>query len=154
MIQIEKYSTCASSISSLELFTVARLVKERSLHLLSFQNNYEFGISRVIKAMEPQNRRLGTDTWYYAKRCLLAVTGHLFFLFLMKVLESLSTHLIVIRDKVIEDMDKFLVQCESNLSCSLAYHICTFSSWKRRSCCGRRSSHGRKCGFYQEYRNL
>lgn len=50
--------------------------------------------------MEPQNRRLGPDTWFYAKRCLLAI------------IESLSKHLIVIRDKVIEDIDKFLVQCE------------------------------------------
>ncbi|VDL73447.1 unnamed protein product [Nippostrongylus brasiliensis] len=39
--------------------------------------NFEFGISRVIKAMEPQERKLGTDTWYYAKRCLLATIGEL-----------------------------------------------------------------------------
>lgn len=41
------------------------------------QGNFEFGISRVMKAMEPQERRLGTDTWYYAKRCLLATIGYL-----------------------------------------------------------------------------
>ncbi|VDM58923.1 unnamed protein product [Angiostrongylus costaricensis] len=39
------------------------------------KGNFEFGISRVIKAMEPQERKLGTDTWYYAKRCLLATIG-------------------------------------------------------------------------------
>lgn len=32
-----------------------------------------------------------------------------------RVSESLSKHLIVIRDKVIEDIDKFLVQCECNV---------------------------------------
>lgn len=41
------------------------------------KNNYEFGISRVTKALEPQNRRLGPDTWFYAKRCLLAILGNL-----------------------------------------------------------------------------
>uniref|UniRef100_A0A0K0CXH2 Tetratricopeptide repeat protein 30 n=1 Tax=Angiostrongylus cantonensis TaxID=6313 RepID=A0A0K0CXH2_ANGCA len=39
------------------------------------KGNFEFGISRVIKAMEPQERKLGTDTWYYTKRCLLATIG-------------------------------------------------------------------------------
>jgi len=30
--------------------------------------NYEFGVSRIIKSLEPYNRKLGTDTWFYAKR--------------------------------------------------------------------------------------
>jgi len=37
------------------------------------KGNYEFGISRVIKSLEPYNKKLGTDTWYYAKRCLCAL---------------------------------------------------------------------------------
>jgi hypothetical protein len=33
------------------------------------KGNFEFGVSRVLKSLEPLSRRLGTDTWYYAKRC-------------------------------------------------------------------------------------
>ena len=35
--------------------------------------NYEFGISRVIKAMEPYATKIGTDTWFYAKRYLSVI---------------------------------------------------------------------------------
>lgn len=27
------------------------------------KGNYEFGISRIIKSLEPYNKKLGTDTW-------------------------------------------------------------------------------------------
>lgn len=27
------------------------------------KGNYEFGISRVIKSLEPYHKKLGTDTW-------------------------------------------------------------------------------------------
>jgi len=27
------------------------------------KGNYEFGISRVIKSLEPYNKKLGMDTW-------------------------------------------------------------------------------------------
>ncbi|PAV84053.1 hypothetical protein WR25_10204 isoform A [Diploscapter pachys] len=64
------------------------------------KGNFEFGISRVMKAMEPQERRLGTDTWYYAKRCLLAT------------IESMAKHLIVIRDSVVHEIISFLEKCE------------------------------------------
>lgn len=37
------------------------------------KGNYEFGISRIIKSLEPYDRKLGTDTWYYAKRCFMAL---------------------------------------------------------------------------------
>lgn len=32
------------------------------------KGNFEFGISRIMKSLEPYERKLGTDTWYYAKR--------------------------------------------------------------------------------------
>jgi tetratricopeptide repeat protein 30 len=35
------------------------------------KGNTEFGVSRVLRALEPPARKLGTDTWYYAKRVLL-----------------------------------------------------------------------------------
>jgi hypothetical protein len=33
------------------------------------KGNFEFGISRIIKSLEPYNKKLETDTWFYAKRC-------------------------------------------------------------------------------------
>jgi tetratricopeptide repeat protein 30 len=33
------------------------------------KGNFEFGISRIIKSLEPYHRKLQADTWFYAKRC-------------------------------------------------------------------------------------
>ena len=41
------------------------------------KSNYAFGISRIMKALEPYNRKLGSDTWFYAKRCLLSLAEHM-----------------------------------------------------------------------------
>ena len=57
------------------------------------KGNYEFGISRVIKSLEPYNKKLGTDTWFYAKRCFLSLV------------ENLSKHMISVRDTVIQVME-------------------------------------------------
>ena len=32
------------------------------------KGNFEFGMSRIIKSLEPYNKKLETDTWFYAKR--------------------------------------------------------------------------------------
>lgn len=40
------------------------------------KGNFEFGISRIIKSFdlfEKKEKKLGTDTWFYAKRCLVAL---------------------------------------------------------------------------------
>ena len=37
------------------------------------KGNFEFGISRIIKSLEPYDKKLGPDTWYYSKRCFLAL---------------------------------------------------------------------------------
>ncbi|XP_045514691.1 tetratricopeptide repeat protein 30A isoform X2 [Pieris brassicae] len=65
------------------------------------KGNYEFGISRVIKSLEPFNKRLGTDTWFYAKRCFLSF------------LENLAKHLIVVKDNTIKECLQFLEGCET-----------------------------------------
>ena len=65
------------------------------------KGNYEFGISRVIKSLEPYNKKLGTDTWYYAKRCFLSL------------IENMSKHMIMMRDTVIQECVQFLECCES-----------------------------------------
>ncbi|KAF4757877.1 hypothetical protein FOZ63_015404, partial [Perkinsus olseni] len=48
--------------------------------------NFEFGISRVMRSLEPMDRKLGMDTWYYAKRCFLALA------------ENMAKQMVVIRD--------------------------------------------------------
>lgn len=64
------------------------------------KGNYEFGISRVIKSLEPFQKKLGTDTWFYAKRCFLSL------------IENLSKHMIMLRDQVLIECMQFLEQCE------------------------------------------
>ncbi|XP_044264063.1 tetratricopeptide repeat protein 30A isoform X1 [Tribolium madens] len=63
------------------------------------KGNYEFGISRVMKSLEPY-RKLGTDTWYYTKRCFLSL------------IENVAKHMIVLRDSVIQECISFLETCE------------------------------------------
>ncbi|KAM4028232.1 intraflagellar transport protein 70A isoform 2-T2 [Anomaloglossus baeobatrachus] len=64
------------------------------------KGNYEFGISRVIKSLEPYNKKARTDTWYYAKRCFLSL------------LENMSKHMIMLQDTVIYECIQFLEHCE------------------------------------------
>lgn len=64
------------------------------------KSNYEFGISRIIKSLEPYNRKLGTDTWFYAKRCFLSV------------IETLTKHMIVLKDQSFNEILNFLDAAE------------------------------------------
>lgn len=41
------------------------------------KGNFEFGISRIIKSLEPYQKKLDTDTWFYAKRCFVALAENL-----------------------------------------------------------------------------
>jgi tetratricopeptide (TPR) repeat protein len=36
------------------------------------EGNYDFGVSRVIESLVPYDKKVGVDTWYYAKRCFVA----------------------------------------------------------------------------------
>ncbi|CAF3607143.1 unnamed protein product [Adineta steineri] len=65
------------------------------------KNNYEFGISRVMKSLEPYQKKLGTDTWFYTKRCFLSL------------FENMARHSVIIRDQVLMEMLHFLSHCES-----------------------------------------
>jgi len=66
------------------------------------KGNYTFGITRVIKSLEPYERKFGPDTWYHAKRCFLA---HV---------ETLSKHLMVLKDDKYEDIMVFLDAAEEH----------------------------------------
>ena len=64
------------------------------------KGNYEFGISRVMKSLEPYNKKLGTDTWFYTKRCFLSL------------IENLAKHMIILKDSTIEEVVQFFDCCE------------------------------------------
>lgn len=64
------------------------------------KGNFEFGISRIIKSLEPYNKKLETDTWFYAKRCFVAL------------IENLAKHMLMIKDSCFEDIMRFLDEAE------------------------------------------
>jgi tetratricopeptide repeat protein 30 len=61
------------------------------------KGNFEFGISRIIKSLEPYEKKLHTDTWYYAKRCFLALA------------ENMAKHMLILKDS---SLDEIIVFCE------------------------------------------
>lgn len=60
------------------------------------KGNYVFGVSRIIKSLEPFNKKLGTDTWFYAKRCMCSLA------------ETLSKHMLVLPDSTFNELLTFL----------------------------------------------
>lgn len=65
------------------------------------KGNFEFGISRIIKSLEPYHRKIMTDTWFYAKRCFLALGMHL------------AKHMVVLKDSSYEEIFSFLDQADN-----------------------------------------
>merc|ERR1712125_308087 len=59
------------------------------------KGNFEFGISRIMKSLEPYERKIGVDTWYYAKRCFLALG------------ETLGKNMILLKDEAFDDIIAF-----------------------------------------------
>jgi tetratricopeptide repeat protein 30 len=66
------------------------------------KGNYNFGVSRIVKSLEPYSKKLGTDTWFYAKRCL------------MSLLETLTKHMLVLPDSSYNEILNFLDAVELN----------------------------------------
>lgn len=62
--------------------------------------NYEFGITRIIKSVEPVEKKLNRDTWFYAKRCILSM------------LENICKMTTVVSDIVLIQCIDFLMECE------------------------------------------
>ena len=60
------------------------------------KGNYEFGVSRIIKSLEPLDRRLGTDTWFHAKRCFVALA------------EVVAKHIVTLKDTSFYEILHFL----------------------------------------------
>jgi len=59
------------------------------------KGNFEFGISRIIKSLEPYERKIGVDTWFYAKRCFLALG------------ETLGKNMLLLKDEAFDDIVNF-----------------------------------------------
>merc|ERR1711908_113568 len=66
------------------------------------KGNFEFGISRIIKSLEPYEKKIGTDTWYYAKRCFLALA------------ENMAKHMLMLKDASIHEIVSFLDAADQN----------------------------------------
>ncbi|EFJ12283.1 hypothetical protein SELMODRAFT_425598 [Selaginella moellendorffii] len=62
---------------------------------------FEFGISRIIRSLEPYGKKLEADTWFYAKRCFLALV------------DSLAKQMIVLKNATYADIDDFLDAADS-----------------------------------------
>lgn len=59
------------------------------------KGNFEFGISRIMKSLEPYDKKIMTDTWFYAKRCFLALAMHL------------AKHMVIIKDGTMDSIIEF-----------------------------------------------
>merc|ERR1719245_2892848 len=92
MRQIEKEEGWNSEKNCLHLCIVNLVIGT----LYCSKGNYEFGLNRIMKSLEPYSEKLDPDTWYYAKRCFLA---HL---------EGLAKGMLVTKDDTIVDILKFL----------------------------------------------
>lgn len=66
------------------------------------KGNFEFGISRIIKSLEPYHRKIMTDTWYYAKRCFLALAM------------SLAKHMVLLKDSTFAEIMAFFDQADQH----------------------------------------
>ena len=78
------------------------------------KGNFEFGISRIIKSLDPYDKKLHTDTWYYAKRCFLALA------------ENIAKHMLILKDASTDEVLDFLDKAEvsgKNVPATIAANI-------------------------------
>jgi len=60
------------------------------------RGNFDFGIERICKSLQPFEDKLGADTWYYVKLCLLAL------------IDKMSKQMVVISERLIQSIHNFL----------------------------------------------
>ena len=65
------------------------------------KRNFEFGIGRICKSLEPYEKKLRPDTWHYTKRCFLALA------------ENISKHMITLKDEACHEILHFLKEIET-----------------------------------------
>eukprot|EP01083_Nonionella_stella_P278622 947601_1 len=66
------------------------------------KGNFSFGIQRIMKSLEPFEKKLSADTWFYCKLCLLS---HL---------ETVAKQMLVLGDDIYREILDFLELCEEN----------------------------------------
>lgn len=76
--------------------------------LYCVKNNYDFGLTRLLKSLEPVDKKLTSESWAQAKRCILSA------------LDRHCKQLIHLRDELLEEMVTFLMKCEA-----IGIHITT-----------------------------
>jgi len=62
--------------------------------------NYVFGIQRIIKSLEPLEKKLSPDTWYHTKRCLLSY------------LQMLTKQIYLLSSETEQEVQQFLERVE------------------------------------------
>eukprot|EP01066_Platyproteum_vivax_P006703 Platyproteum_vivax@DN2433_c0_g1_i2.p1 len=65
------------------------------------KGNFDFGISRVIKSLDPLDRNLGGETWFYCKSCLLALA------------DAMAKQVLLPKDSTVEEVYDFLTAVET-----------------------------------------
>ena len=101
------------------------------------KGNYDFGISRIIKSLEPYNKKLGTDTWYVQNsntqqhtsidlnNVPMNISSTIFHISkkrfyakrcFLSMIEKGVKCLTMVQDPVITDCITFLEQCERKFS--------------------------------------
>ena len=60
------------------------------------RGNFDFGIDRICKSLQPYEEKLGADTWYYAKLCLLTL------------IDKTSKQMVEISDNLTQSIHSFL----------------------------------------------
>ncbi|EEH59350.1 uncharacterized protein MICPUCDRAFT_24770 [Micromonas pusilla CCMP1545] len=73
------------------------------------KGNYAFGISRVMKSLEPFPKRLDSDTWFYAKRCFLSL------------IDQMTKRILSVGDETLEEINLFLDSVERHGKHVLAF---------------------------------
>jgi len=74
------------------------------------KGNFEFGIKRICKSLEPYESKLSLDTWFYTKRCFLALA------------DKMAKQMIFLKDSTFHEIILFLDNVSThgaNISSSL-----------------------------------
>lgn len=64
--------------------------------------NYEFGLSRIFKTLEPFEMKLNIQSWFVVKRCILSL------------IDSHCKQLICVKDDLFDQVIEFLIKCEKH----------------------------------------
>ncbi|MES1910706.1 MAG: hypothetical protein MHM6MM_003251 [Cercozoa sp. M6MM] len=107
MHQLEKEEEEAASMRKLQS-TSSTVSHEYHLCIVNLvigtlycaKGNFEFGIQRVLRSLTPLHEKLNTDTWFYAKTCLMALAA------------QLAKQMTIVSDTQLSEIVQFLSQVQ------------------------------------------